>query len=154
MKMKPDIYILIVILLFSLGFGLTSLSDPSLKSKLMPLILSCIIFVLTTVQIIKEILASRQAGIEKWPKDQIIDEEAQSSLRQNVVIFAWLTGMALSIYLFGFMISIPLFVFSFLKSNGYGWLMSTAHAAAAVIVAYVLFILALRSELYSGIIFS
>lgn len=153
MKMKPDIYILIVILVFSLVFGFTSLSDQSLKTKLMPLILSCIIFVLTTVQLIKEVLASRQAGIEKGVKDQNIDEEAQSSLFQNVVIFAWLTGMALSIYLVGFLISIPLFVFSFLKSNGYGWLISAAHAAAAVIVAYVLFIFALQAELYPGIIF-
>ena len=152
--MKPDIYVLIVILLFSLVFGLISLSDPSLKSKLLPLILSCIIFVLTTVQLIREILASRQAGSEKGPIDNDIGEEAQSSLRQNVVIFSWLTGMALSIYLFGFLVSIPLFVFSFLKSNGYGWLISAAHAAAAVIVMYVLFIWALQAELYPGIIFS
>jgi hypothetical protein len=153
MKMKPDIYILIVILLFSLAFGLISFFDPSLKSKLMPFILSCIIFFLTTVQLIREFLAGRRAGIEKAPADENSEEEAQSTLGQNVVIFAWLTGMALAIYLFGFLISIPLFVFSFLKSNGFGWLISAAHAAAAVIVTYVLFILALQSELYPGIIF-
>jgi uncharacterized protein YqhQ len=120
----------------------------------LPLLLSGIIFVLTAVQLGREILMGRRAGVEEEPKDQAAEEEAKSSFRQNIVIFAWLTGMALSIYLVGFLISIPLFVFSFLKTHGYGWLISAAHAAAAVVVTYVLFIFALQAELYPGIIFS
>lgn len=155
MKMKGEIYLLVGIMVCSLAFGLIALTYPELKTKLVPGIVSGIVFVLAAVQLVKELLQKEPP--EKGPKANEQGEEEDFSeatveWRENLVAFGWLAGFLAAIYLLGFLISILLFVFSYMKVHRFGWTKSILTAVLATAAIYVVFIAVLRADLFPGII--
>ena len=154
MKMKPSLYFLIVVLAFALLFGVVSLTYESAKMKVMPTIVSGLVLVLGGIQLRRELLAGKQAkeGTEAEAKEAEVG--AGSELRRHMFVFAWLAGLVLAVYVLGFLIGIALFAFSYLRLHSVSWLKSTIMAAAVVTFVYFLFAVALKVDLFPGLIFS
>ena len=56
------------------------------------------------------------------------------------VLFAWIAGFILIVFLLGFPIAVPLFMFSYLKiQSRTGWLQSVGLAGGAWVFLYILF---------------
>lgn len=67
-------------------------------------------------------------------------------------IVLWFTGCIASVYVLGFLVTIPLFLFLFLKIWAReSWLLSAVFAVVVLGVVYVSFIYLLRVPLYQGI---
>ena len=59
---------------------------------------------------------------------------------RTAIYLSWLIGFGVCIWAIGFVYSIPIYVFGYLKIVGkYGWLKSGSYAAAAVAVIVILF---------------
>jgi len=153
MKLRSSSYLLIGILAFTLFLGAFSLTYPSIKTKLLPAIVSGLVFILAAIELRKEILAGRQAEGETGPEAKKAEAGARSERRRYVLAFGWMAGLLCVILLVGFLAGIPLFLFSFLKSHGHGWLMSVALAAVMLMFVYFVFAFALEVDLFEGLIF-
>jgi len=74
--------------------------------------------------------------------------------RRELWIAAWFTGCTFCIYLFGFVIGIPLFLFAFLKLWGKeSWLLSVVLSGIVLGVVWFSFVYILGVPLHEGIIF-
>lgn len=67
-----------------------------------------------------------------------------------LIIAGWIFGLALSIYLFGFMISSVLFVCLYMKWHGSGWVSSVIISVVFTSILYLVFNAALQVDLYRG----
>jgi hypothetical protein len=161
MTMKPSSYLLVIIIIVAAIFGGVSLTYTSFKMKLLPAIMSGLIFVLAVIELTRETLDNRRGTKENQPKaegssdvtlNEAVGSENADDVRGDMVGFAWLIGMIIAVYLVGFLISIPLFILIYLKIHGVNWLKSAIMAAAAVIFTYLVFVKVMQVELFPGII--
>ena len=53
----------------------------------------------------------------------------------------------------GFIVAIPVFVFAYMKTHGEGWIFAIIAAALTAAAIYGVFEIALKAELYQGILF-
>jgi len=75
--------------------------------------------------------------------------------KRELSVAAWFAGCTVLIYLFGFVIGIPIFLFLFLKIWAKeSWLLSIVLSAAVLGVIFISFIYLLRVQLHEGILFS
>ena len=78
-----------------------------------------------------------------------------SEKKRELSVAIWFTGCTILIYLFGFTIGIPVFLFLFLKIWAKeSWLLSVVLPLVVAIVVYVSFISILSVPLHEGILFS
>jgi FtsH-binding integral membrane protein len=64
----------------------------------------------------------------------------------------WILGFVLLIFLFGFLIAIPLFTVSFMRAKKESWVLSLSCAAGLWVGVYIAFIKLSQSTIYEGII--
>jgi len=150
MKIRPSSYFLIAILIIALAVIARSLTFPSLQTQLFPLIVSGFILVLAMIELSKEFLAERKAKTTSDLKTESTEGESRGNLRKYFLGWGWAVGLLLAIYLVGFIIAIPLFIFSYLKLNGRKWLLSVGMAVVMTMFIYVIFVVALKVDLYPG----
>lgn len=87
----------------------------------------------------------RQAAVE--------DEMAGVSVVKEFKAVGWLGGLLLALYLVGFLISTPLYVFAFLRFSGRLSLpMCAAVAAGATAFVFVVFVQLLEYKLFPGVL--
>jgi hypothetical protein len=153
MKIKPIVYFLIGVLIFALVFLVTSLTYESLKVKLMPAIVSGITLILTAIVLVRELGLGRKISSEKVPGAETKEHKDSAPLSAFMRAFAWFLALILGVCLFGFLVSIPIWVFIYLWKQGHKWWISVIHAIVVVSVIYVAFVAIMNIELYSGILF-
>ncbi len=144
MKIKPSSYVPIFLLLVMLYVLIESLGFEYSDAKVLPLIICSAIFVLAAVQL----------GKELWSKETKPQAEARSGFRPLGLALGWVVGFSLGIYLLGFYIAIPLFVFFYLKMHKRGWLKGTGFAAIVTAFIYGVFEVGFKFHLYGGVFFS
>jgi len=153
MKMRADTFFIMAIM----GTMLVAIWDllrmEQVYAKLVPLILSSVVFVLAAVALAKSVLPKSRTGTVVFRDDTDEREEARSSLRGYMAAGLWTIGFVLGIYLLGLTVAIGLFVFSYTKSHGTGWLMSAILTVFTLGFAYGIFGLALGMGLYKGLLF-
>jgi len=89
-----------------------------------------------------------QENIEKKKK-----ELKKISLKElNITI--WIIGLLFTLYILGFMVTIPLFIFLFSKfREKENLIVSILFSVSSWVVIYIIFILILKAQLYGGIFF-
>lgn len=81
------------------------------------------------------------------------DEETGVSIAKEFKSIGWLGILLLALYLVGFMISTPLYIFAFLRFSGRRSLaMSAAIALGATAFVYIVFIQLLEYKLFPGVL--
>lgn len=146
MRIRPSTYFVIATLIFATVVIIYSLTFQYLESKLLPVLIGSILFVLTGMQLLKEL---------RMPEDMnapLMEREPEHRLIESAPTAAWIVGLCLALFLFGFMVSIPLFVIAYIKSRGRGWGMSIGVAAVLTVFIYVVFAVLLQVDLYPGLV--
>jgi hypothetical protein len=145
MKMKHGAYFAIFVMLFSLAIVLGAYTYPYEAARRIPVLIGSVVFVLAAITLALELRSK---------KKDTSDAEGEPSLISYWRTGAWVCGVGLSIYLVGFLVAIPLFLFSYLKLNSTGWKRSTIVAVITTAVVYGLFEYILSFKLYRGLVFS
>jgi hypothetical protein len=159
MKFKINVhgYFLITLMAIMLFLGIYALSYEAIETKLMPIAVCGIGFLLVANELRKEL-----TGEEKKASDDVVDDDVQmtedeptptvSELRSYVAGFAWVIGLFLAAYLIGFLISTPLFVVVYMITHGRTFLASCITAMVMGGAIYGASI-ALQMYLFPGILF-
>jgi hypothetical protein len=149
MNVRPSSYFVIATLIFGIGIIIYSLTYPYLESKLLPIIIAGVLLILAAIQLGKELRADGRNGGEAAP-----EEEAKSyPLVKGAPSAAWIIGFCLGLYLLGFLVAVPLFVFSYMKSRGRGWAVSVIVPVILTACIYLIFTTFLQVRLSSGLLF-
>ena len=120
------------------------------QAKLAPMTISGLIIILAAIQLYTEY---RSALRFKEKSDQKkAPSETSESFRPYLIQGLWMVGFVLAIALFGFLVAIPLFVISYMRTQGVNWKKSLLVSASTLIVMYILFSIALEVALYPGLI--
>lgn len=144
MKLKPDTYFLVFLVAIAIVFVVHSFTFARLEAKLVAIMIGSVVLILGGIQLFREI------------KDAAITEETEEkeigiSGHRVGLLAAWVGGFFVITYLFGFLISVPLFIISYLKIQGTNWLPTVTAAAATIMFIYGFFELFLLRILWRGI---
>ncbi len=153
MKKKGIIYVYIVIMVFALVILGLSVGAEYFRFKLIPLIVSGFVLILSAIGLRREILARDKSGTTATRDETDDGKETRESWYRYSLIGAWVVGFLLAIYLLGFITAIPLFLLSYLKTHGAKWRIAITIAVLTTAIIYGVFILGLKVYLYEGLLF-
>jgi hypothetical protein len=143
--MKPSSYFLILILLtMGLMIGV-SLTFRYFESALLPVIVGSLVFVLAALELWREVSAKDQS-----PKGERESEGMGTGFGS---MLPWLFGFGAAIYLAGFLIALPLFLFLYSKWRKRSWRTAILFTAITTLLIYLVFEMGFRTKLWKGLIF-
>ena len=152
-KISGSEYSLIVIMVIMLFVIALSLRMPTFFSKLVPLTTGIIVFLLCTIKLRVEFLARDRTKAMVTEDDVSEIRESKANTHAYLRAYAWIPSLVLAIYLLGFIISIPVFVLSFMKSHGTKWRTAIICAIITLAVTYFGFQRMLEIWFYEGLLF-
>lgn len=152
MKVTGSVRFYAVTMVVMLVIIVLSVMMEYLESKLLPLVISSIVFVLAGIGLTREILARDKQGMPISKGRTSGGEAAGEGWHGYLLNIAWIVGFLLSIYLLGFTIAIALFVLLYMKWLGTRWRVAITCAILTPSVVYGLFEVALGIELYRGLV--
>jgi hypothetical protein len=149
---KGSIYFAAFILACALFFFFYALTYSHIKTKLLPLAVAVITLILVGIELGSELVRKRRRQECHESKDAGDGSDNKEDLRLYVPYFGWSLGLILSIYLLGFLITIPGFILSFLLLHDEKFFKSALIASITSISLYVVFVSIFKIELYKGIV--
>jgi hypothetical protein len=149
LKMKGSFYLAVFFALLGLIGVLLSLTFHYLEAMTLPLALSVVILIVSIIEIIKE-LRHGSTPVDGLIKPALKMNEGKTSTRSVFWLVGWMIAFAVICWVFGFLIAIPAFGFSYLMWRRRSWLVSAAFALIALAIIYLGFEVALKAELYRG----
>ena len=153
---KKDILFLIA-LLFALIVGfVVSLTYPY-RVRFFPLIVICLCGTLVLAELLKASINKFKARGVESDRDNSQDEEvAESDKKQGlkfIFVIIWIGVFGLTMWVFGFVVGLPLFMLLYIKMQGERWLWAMIMPASMFVIVYVGFVLLLKRPLYEGLLF-
>lgn len=136
----------VVLLLITVGLVIVTMSYP-LRSKLFPLIALSVALILLVIQVFHEVSALKQRD----PSEKTAVKNLRS---EHWAIWAWLVGTLILLWIFGFMGTVILLPFLYLRFHEERWLISITIPLGCGVFFYALFGLVLDMPLYPGILFA
>jgi len=152
-KLSGSSYSLIVLLIVMLVIIGLSMRLEYLASKLLPVLISSIVFILAFIALVGEIKAKNRHDIETTENtiEKGLGGKVTSEAKKYLLIIAaWIIGFFLAIYVIGFVIAGPLFVGSYMKRYGSSWLSTIITTGIFAVVFYTVFNIVLKADLYKG----
>jgi hypothetical protein len=136
------------------GYAIVAASRWSFKTGLFPLAVAIPLLVLTLLHLYMEVFGasetSRGPAVEAEFSNEVAPEVAR---RRVIIIFSWMAGFVLLVYLLGFPLTVPLFVFFYLKiQSRVGWTQSILLTAITWGIFYGLFQRLVRIQFEAGIV--
>jgi Tripartite tricarboxylate transporter TctB family len=153
MKSKGHLYFSAFLLVIS-GYVIFTASRWSFKTGFFPLATAIPLLVLVLIHLYLELFAP--AEISKGPavEAEFSDDVAPEIARRRVItIFSWIAAFILFVYLIGFPLTVPLFIFCYLTfQSDAAWLSSIALTAIAWGFFYTLFQRLVHIQFEAGLI--
>ena len=151
-KLSSSACSLILVAIAMLGVIGLSLGLLSFASKLLPLIIGSIVFLLAIIGLAREIKAgvSPEATAVSASEGGASDKEKNTGVLEYSEISAWILGYAVSIYLVGFLIATLAFVGAYMKRHDSSWFETVVTAVIFTAIIYAVFDLAFNTDLYKG----
>jgi hypothetical protein len=115
MKTKGHLYFSAFLLLVS-GYAIFAASRWSFKTGFFPLAIAIPLLILVLIHLYLESFGAPEVSKGPAVEADFSGEVSQDVARRRVVtIFAWIAAFILCVYLIGFPLTVPLFIFFFLK---------------------------------------
>jgi hypothetical protein len=151
MKIRPTgtAYFLMVIFIMVLVFLIYSLTYEGFRTKFMPVFVSAMTLVLTVVALIQEFRGAAKTVSEQeagGPK------KTDVALSKYLQALGWIVLLVVGVYVLGFYISIPLWMFFYLWKQGHRWWAALLQGAGGALIVYLVFVLLLEIHFYPGLI--
>lgn len=144
---RTALIVAVLILLFAIGMLVAAQDFPG-GSGVFPRFAGWIFVALAGLEVIvqlKALLAARGLTTGPW-----VDATVMKEIRG----FVWIGFFLLVLYLAGFLIGIPLYLFAFLRLSAQrSWKECVILSAGATLFVYLLFIQLLEYRLYAGVLF-
>lgn len=150
MKMNWQIMFLAVLLILMAVVFSVSYHFSYVQAKLAPMTISGLIIILAAIQLYREYRSALRFN-EKSDQKRV-PSETSKGFRPYLIQGLWMIGFVLAIALFGFLVAIPLFVISYMRTQGVNWKKSLLVSASTLFIMYILFSIALGVELYPGLL--
>ena len=153
MRKKDVLFLLFLLAALIAGF-VASLGYPY-RARFFPLIIISLCGVLVLVELLKAFMLN----LKTEPDDQDVNksEEALNTEKHQPLKFlftmVWIGVFALMLWLFGFVVGLPLFLLAYVKMHGEKWRWAIMLPAMMFVIVYVGFGLLLKSPLYEGLLF-
>ncbi|MEW6674009.1 MAG: tripartite tricarboxylate transporter TctB family protein [Thermodesulfobacteriota bacterium] len=152
MRKSQLAFIVIFLCILAMLFYVTL--DYPWRARNLPLLVIAVAMLILVRELLKEI--SRGKGAVAADANISLPErgqtEAESPLKYAVV-FGWLSGLVLLIWIFGFLIAFPVYIFAYIKMNGEKWIWAFVVSVSFLIVVYFVFGVLLEIPLYGGLLF-
>lgn len=134
MRFRPQVIFSLLVLLFFIFFVYEA-REWRLQARLYPWAIGIPMIFLAIVHLVLDLRGkSRKASSSDAPVDFQFTQTTDSALtqRRTINIMSWIFGFLISIWLLGFSLSVPLFVFLYLKvQSREGWILSLLLTGAA-----------------------
>lgn len=167
-KINASVIFILIIIFVSFCFIYYGRDFP-FRSKVIPFLVALFVLFLAIIQILFETvpkLKKKKIGkIElfnteqiKMKQEKIIEgkervEKNENKEKKLFDILKWILLLTLGIYLLGFLVTLPIFMFLFyFMKCGYRWTKALGTTFIFWIIIYLVFEVFLRAELYRGII--
>lgn len=167
-KINASVIFILIIIFVSFCFIYYGRDFP-FRSKVIPFLVALFVLFLAIIQILFETvpkLKKKKIGkIElfnteqiKMKQEKIIEgkervEKNENKEKKLFDILKWILLLTLGIYLLGFLVTLPIFMFLFYFIKcGYRWTKALGTTFIFWIIIYLVFEVFLRAELYRGII--
>ena len=153
MKSKGHLYFGTFVILVS-GYAIFAASRWSFKTGFFPLAVAIPLLVLTLLHFYLELFGAPETSKGPALDTEFSNEVAPEIARRRVVtIFSWMAGFILLVYLLGFPLTVPLFVFFYLKiQSRVGWKQSIILTAITWALFYGLFQRLVRIQFEAGVV--
>jgi putative tricarboxylic transport membrane protein len=147
MKFKPQVLFSVGLLIFFIVFVYLSF-DWRLQARLYPWAIGFPMIILAVVHIFNELFEKddkpQQSQSQAVPVDRGFSSyehlEQGVARKRTIVMFSWIVGFYLGIWLFGFRLMVPAFVFLYLKVQSHErWTLSIVLTAFAWLLFWGLF---------------
>jgi predicted secreted protein len=149
-----QIFSLIVTIL--LGIYTVTAMGYNTQARLMPLVVSMPIFLLSIWQTIHDfIMTGRRTGMdqEERPAGESTSTPKAKLFKKELRVSLWVISVFVSLYLFGFILTTSLYTFLSLKVRSrMGWKPSLGVSIGCLAFLYMVMIYGLRVDLYPGIL--
>ena len=161
MRNKPDAFLSLFFLILSLCFGIASLTYEGIRMVFLPAILSGTIFILSAIQLVRDLSSKKNSKAPVTSQPDAPDEETigtqmemdlGGNLKGELFGFVWLLGLVLFVLFFGFHISIPVFMLIYLRVHNASWISTISLAVIMEAFVYFVFVRLFEVELYNGLI--
>ena len=125
------------------------------EDKLLPIKIGSSVLVLAAIALWRETAARGKPGTTVSGEEKAREGEVGAGLRQYLLAGVWVVVFfPVAVYLVGVIVTIPLFVFSYMKSHGTGWLTTIIFTVLTPIFIYGVFAFTLKVDLYPGLHFT
>ena len=140
MKSKGHLYFSAFLILVS-GYAIFSASRWSFKTGFFPLAIAIPLLALVLLHLYLEFFGATEVSKGPAVDADFSGEVPDDVARHRVItIFFWIAGFILAVYLIGFPLTVPLFMFFYLKfQSEASWLHSLALTAITWVLFYLLF---------------
>lgn len=157
LRFQPRSLLTVTLIIFFIYIVAASWDMPE-KAKLYPWVIGLVALALLVFQLIRELLPSQvkatPATQETGADVDFTEEEASAAgKRRTLELFAWIYGFALSLWLLGFYIAIPVMVFSYLLRHREGWIITVTMPTVAGLATWGLFDNLLHLPFPPGVLF-
>lgn len=156
MKLRPAALFSLVALIFFCVFVYTA-QEWRMQARLYPWAIGIPMLILAVIQFVLDLKGVKAKESSDAPMDfqfQGQKEIAPELVRQRTItMFSWMFGFFFLIYLLGYVVAIPLMVFTYLKfQSNESWGLSTTLTVIAFIFFYSLFVKLLNLPFPEGMI--
>ena len=147
MKFKPQVLVTVVLLIFFIVFVYQAF-DWRLQARLYPWAIGFPMIVLALVHIFNELRENDDKTEPTQSQNVPVDRGFSSyehlepgvALKRTLTMFGWIFGFLVAIWLFGFRLMVPAFVFLYLKvQSRESWTLSIVLTACAWLLFWGLF---------------
>jgi hypothetical protein len=168
MRLKPKHFFDIFLILFFAFVIITALGY-NFKARLIPLVvaLPCLAMAIYRFavdlkgkekeglsgedELLKDIMDKVDVTVDHKEKKEKISSEEKKRRFFNMAV--WILGFVVLIFLFGFLIAIPVFTLLFMRYHKESWILSLSCAVGLCVSVYIAFVVIAKTILYEGLIF-
>lgn len=151
MNDRVESAIYLSVMAIALLFAALALPMDDWKARLLPLLISTIVFLLALIGLIG-VKVPRGFARRMELKPKVYGSTKEASIMDYGRQGAWLLAFFLAVHMLGFLVAIFIFCLSYAKTNDASWRGSLALATLTPFLVYFFFELVLGVELYPGLL--
>lgn len=152
-RMNPPLIVAVLVSVFAALVLSTSYTYSGISGTF-PQLVGWIFLGLALLEVLVQVKALIRPAPRNSEQGGAVSEQPLSVVKEIKGI-VWLGGLLAALYLVGFLITTPLYVFAFLRFSGQRSLgLSAGVAAGATVFVYVVFVRLLEYKLFPGILFT
>ena len=149
-----NIFFLFILLAALIAGFIASLNYPY-SARFFPIIIISMCAISVAIELVKSLKALFKPGPDEsngQNNQDALNENGQQTV-QFLMVSAWIGLFALMLWLLGFVVGLPLFVFAYVKFHSEKWRWAILLTATMFVIVYVGFVLLLKSPLHEGLLF-